>query len=575
MEDDPYAQSSDSAKRRSAAVTDGPDRAPARAMLKATGLTDDDLAKPLIGVGTCWIGTMPCNLNQRRLAGFVMEGVREAGGTPFEFNTIAVSDAIANGTEGMRASLISREVIADSIELVARGHGFDALVCLIACDKTGPGAAMALGRLDIPSLILHTGTIYPGRYRGRDVTLLDVYEAVGAYHVGKITAAELYEIESVACPGIGACGGQYTSNTMATALEFLGLSPSGLNSIPAEDPEKNAASRRCGELIMELVRADLRPRELVTRQAFENAITSVAATGGSTNGVLHLLAIAHEFGVPLDLDDFAEIAMKTPVVADVLPGGRYTVADLHQAGGVGLVTRELLKAGLLHPGERNVDGRTVADVARDVSESAGQRVIRSVNDPVASVGGISVLFGSLAPEGCVAKLAGHHRRRHKGPARVFDSEETCFAAIKAQQIRPNDVILIRGEGPAGGPGMREMLSVTSALAGEGLLESVALITDGRFSGGTRGLMIGHVSPEACLGGPIALVRDGDEINIDVEARRVDLMVPSEEIAARRSRWSSAPPRFTAGVYGKYASSVSSASLGAITTCRSSVRSQSQ
>ncbi len=536
-------------------------------MLKAIGLTDTDLAHPLIGVGTCWIGTMPCNYNQRRLAQLVSNAIKEAGGTPLEFNTISVSDAIANGTDGMRASLISREVIADSIELVVRGHSLDGLVFLVGCDKTGPGAAIATGRLDIPAVILHTGTIKPGRLNGRELTLLDVYEAVGAYHSGRVSADELYAIENSACPGMGACGGQYTSNTMGTALEFLGLSPGGLNSIPAEDPAKDEAARRCGMLIMDLVRNDRRPSEIVSVAALENAIASVAATGGSTNGVLHLLAIAHEFGIPLELEDFARISSRTPVLADILPGGRFTVVDLHAAGGVGLVARELLKAGLLHPKERNVDGRSIEEVARDVRETPGQEVVRPIENPVQREGGIGILFGSLAPDGCVVKLAGHHRRLHRGPARVFESEESCFTALTTHRIQAGDVVVIRNEGPAGGPGMREMLSVTSCLVGEGLGESVALVTDGRFSGGTRGLMVGHVAPESILGGPIALVADGDEVVIDVDERRLDILVSAEELAARRVGWSPAPPRFTMGVFSKYAATVASASHGAVTTSR--------
>jgi len=535
-------------------------------MLKAIGFTDDDLAKPLIGVATAWIETMPCNFNQRRLAEFVKQGIRESGGTPMEFNTIAVSDGVSMGTEGMKASLVSREVVADSLELVVRGHLLDGLVCLVGCDKGIPGAAMALARLDVPGLALYSGTIYPGFYKGRrEATIVTVFEAVGAYRAGKISLEELYEIESVSCPGPGACGGQYTANTMSTALEFLGLSPAGLNGIPAEDPAKEAAAQRAGELAMTLVRHDIRPSHIVTRAAIENAIASVAATGGSTNGVLHLLAIAHEFGIPLELDDFARIADRTPIVADLVPGGRYTATDIYEAGGVALVMRELLKRDLLHGDEKNVDGRTIARIAAAAVETEGQKVVVPIETPIKAVGGLTILRGSLAPDGCVVKLAGHERLHHRGPARVFDSETACFQAVKERRIVPGDVVVIRYEGPVGGPGMQEMLSVTAALVGEGLGESVALLTDGRFSGGTHGLMIGHVAPEAALGGPIALVREGDEIEIDIAAKRMDLLVGGDEIARRRAEWSPPAPRYASGVMAKYAALVSSASEGAITT----------
>lgn len=562
----PYHRPPDPAKRHSVALTEGPDRAPARAMLKAIGFTDEDLAKPLVGVATSWIETMPCNYNQRRLAEFVKEGIRAAGGTPMEFNTIAVSDGVSMGTEGMKASLISREVIADSIELVVRGHLLDGLVCLVGCDKTIPAAAMALGRLDVPGVVLYNGTIYPGVYKGRrNATIVTVFEAVGAYRAGKISLEELYEIENVACPGAGACGGQFTANTMSTALEFLGISPAGLNGIPAEDPAKDEAARRTGELAMTLVRHDIRPSSIVTRQALENAIASVAATGGSTNAVLHLLAIAHEFGVPLELDDFSRIADRTPIVADMQPGGRFTAADMHEAGGVALVMRELLKRDLLHGSCRTVDGRTIAQIAAAAVETPGQEVVVPIERPLKPVGGLTILRGSLAPEGCVVKLAGHERRHHRGPARVFDSEHACFEAVKAQRIQPGDVIVIRYEGPVGGPGMQEMLSVTAALVGEGLGPEVALLTDGRFSGGTHGLMIGHVAPEAALGGPIALVEDGDTIEIDVDAKRLDLLVDEAELARRRAAWRPPAPRYESGALAKYAALVSSASEGAVTT----------
>ncbi|MEO8463065.1 MAG: dihydroxy-acid dehydratase, partial [Chloroflexota bacterium] len=561
----PYDRPTDPGKRHSAALTDGPDRAPARAMLKAIGFTDDDLARPLIGVATTWIETMPCNFNQRRLAEFVKEGIREAGGTPMEFNTISVSDGVSMGTEGMKASLISREVIADSIELVVRGHLLDGLVCLVGCDKTIPGAAMALARLDVPGLILYNGTIYPGTYKGKDLTIVSVFEAVGAYRAGKISIEELYEVESAACPGAGACGGQYTANTMSTAMEFLGLSPGGLNSIPAEDPKKDRAAKQVGELVMTLVRHDIRPKHIVTRKAIENAIASVAATGGSTNAVLHMLAIAHEFGIPLEIDEFGVIADRTPVVADMLPGGRYTAADMYDAGGVGLVMRELLKRGLLHPDEKNVDGRTITKIAAAAVETEGQKVVVPIEKPLKAVGGLTILRGSLAPDGCVVKLAGHERLHHRGPARVFESESDCYKAVSAGRIGPGDVVVIRNEGPVGGPGMQEMLSVTAALVGVGLGDSVSLLTDGRFSGGTHGLMIGHVAPEAALGGPIALIREGDDIEIDVETKRLDLHVDDAELERRRAGWSPPPPRYASGVMAKYAALVSSASEGAVTT----------
>jgi len=561
----PYDRPTDPGKRHSAALTDGPDRAAARAMLKAIGFSDEDLAQPLIGVATTWIETMPCNFNQRRLAESVKAGIRAAGGTPMEFNTIAVSDGVSMGTEGMKSSLVSREVVADSIELVVRGHLLDGVVCLVGCDKTIPGAAMALARLDVPGLVLYNGTIYPGTYKGRDLTIVSVFEAIGAYRAGKLTLDELYEIESAACPGAGACGGQYTANTMSTALEFLGLSPAGMNGIPAEDPKKDEAARKAGELVMTLVRHDIRPKEIVTRRALENAIASVAATGGSTNGVLHLLAIAHEFGIPLDIDEFGAIADRTPIVADMRPGGRYTAADMYDAGGIGLVMRELLRKGLLHGDERTIDGQTIAKVAAGAIETPGQKVVVPIETPIKPIGGLAILRGSLAPDGCVVKLAGHERRHHRGPARVFDSETACFQAVRDRRIVAGDVVVIRYEGPVGGPGMQEMLSVTAALVGEGLGDEVALITDGRFSGGTHGLMIGHVAPEAALGGPIALIEEGDPIVIDVDAKRLDLDVPAEELERRRIRWAAPEPRYRTGVLAKYAALVSSASEGAVTT----------
>ncbi|HYK96218.1 MAG TPA: dihydroxy-acid dehydratase [Candidatus Dormibacteraeota bacterium] len=568
MPTNPYARPTDGAKRHSHALTDGPDRAPARAMLKAIGFTDDDLARPLVGVATTWIETMPCNFNQRRLAEFVKEGIRAGGGTPMEFNTIAVSDGVSMGTEGMKASLISREVIADSIELVVRGHLLDGVVCLVGCDKTIPGAAMALARLDVPGLILYNGTIYPGTYKGRDLTIVSAFEAVGAYRAGRIDLEELYAIESAACPGAGACGGQYTANTMSMVMEFLGLSPAGLNGIPAEDAGKDAAAREAGELAMTLVRHDIRPSHIVTKPAIENAIAAVAATGGSTNGVLHLLGIAHEFGIPLTIDEFDAIAARTPIVADMVPGGRYTASDLFDAGGISLVMRELLKRdGLLHGDEKNVDGRTLSKIADAAVEAPGQQVVRSIDDPLKATGGLAILHGSLAPEGCVVKLAGHERLHHRGPARVFDSETACFEAVRNRQVHEGDVVVVRYEGPVGGPGMQEMLSVTAALQGEGLGGSVALLTDGRFSGGTHGLMIGHVAPEAALGGPIGLIEEGDEIVIDVEARTIDLNVPEATLAERRAAWQPPAARYLGGVMANYAALVSSASEGAVTTGR--------
>jgi dihydroxy-acid dehydratase len=558
---------SDPAKRHSAAITDGPDRAGARAMLKAIGFTDEDLARPLIGVGSSWIETMPCNYNHRQLAESVKAGVRAAGGTPMEFNTISVSDGVSMGTEGMKASLISREVIADSIELVVRGHLLDGLVCIVGCDKTVPAAAMALGRLDVPGVVLYSGTIYPGVYKGqRNATVVTVYEAIGAYRAGKISLEELHEIENAACPGPGACAGQYTANTMSTVMEFIGLSPSGLNGIPAEDPAKEAAAHRTGELVMDLVRRDVRPSSIVTREAIENAIASVAATGGSTNGVLHLLAIAHDYGIALDIDEFGAIADRTPLIGDMRPGGRYTATDMYEAGGVALVMRELLKRpGLLHGDAKTVDGRTIAEIAERVQETPGQQVVVPVETPLKPSGGLAILRGTLAPEGCVVKLAGHERRQFEGPARVFDSEAACYDAVRAQRIKPGDVVVIRYEGPVGGPGMQEMLQVTAALVGEGLGDAVALLTDGRFSGGTHGLMIGHVAPEAALGGPIAIVEEGDRVVIDVDRKALDLDVGADEVARRFERWARPAPHYRGGVMAKYAALVGSASDGAVTT----------
>jgi dihydroxy-acid dehydratase len=560
---DPYARPTDPAKRHSAALTDGVDRAAARAMLKGIGLDDEALARPLVGIATSWIETMPCNWNQRELARHVRRGIIDAGGTPVEFNTIAVSDGVSMGTEGMRASLVSRETIADSIELVVRGHLLDGLVCIVGCDKTIPAAIMALARLDVPGLVLYNGSIAPGRFRGRDVTIQDVFEAVGAAAAGTMSNADVHELEGVACPGAGACGGQFTANTMATVLDFLGISPAGLNDIPATDPAKPDAAYEAGKVAMRLVHDDVRPSHVMTRDALENAAAAVAATGGSTNGVLHLLAIADELGIDLTIDEFDVIASRTPVVADIKPGGRFVAADLHAAGGVALVARELMKAGLVHGDAPNVDGRSLAQVAAAVVETPGQEVVVPIETPLKATGGLAVLRGNLAPDGCVVKLAGHERLFHRGPARVFDSEEECFAAVKARTIAAGDVVVIRYEGPAGGPGMREMLHVTAALVGEGLGDEVALITDGRFSGATHGLMAGHIAPEAAHGGPIAAVRDGDLIELDVEARELRLLVPDDEIAERLAAVVAPPPRYTKGVLARYAKGVSSASEGAV------------
>ncbi|HZT46245.1 MAG TPA: dihydroxy-acid dehydratase [Gaiellaceae bacterium] len=550
--------------RRSAAIVDGPDRAGARSMLKAVGFTDDDLRKPLIGVATTWIETMPCNLNQRELAQDVKRGIREAGGTPMEFNTIAVSDGVSMGTEGMRASLVSREVIADSIELVCRGHLLDGLVCLVACDKTNPAAVMALGRLDIPAVVLYTGSIAPGVFRGREVTVADVYEGIGAYAAGKMTAAELHELESVACPGAGACGGQFTANTMSTILEFLGISPPGLNGIPALSPKKAEAAFECGRLAVDLVERDVRPSQIVTREALENAAASAVATGGSTNAVLHLLAIAREFRIPFTIDDFDEIAGRTPVLADMKPWGRYHATDVYRAGGVALVARELAKRELIHAGRPTVAGGTLGDAATAVVETEGQDVVWSIEEPIKPSGSLRILRGNLAPEGCVVKLT-VDRSAHTGPARVFDSEQAAFDAVMAKAIRPGDVVVIRYEGPAGGPGMPEMLQVTAAIIGEGLGNDVALVTDGRFSGATHGFMVGHVAPEAFRGGPIAVLEEGETVTIDVESGELRVDLSDDELAERLRHWRPPPPRYDDGVLAKYAALVSSPSEGAVTT----------
>src|SRR5690348_14929485 len=551
-------------KLQSYTISQGKDRAPARSYLKAIGFTDEDLKKPIIGIANTWIGTMPCNYNLREFAADVARGVREAGGTPMEFNTIAISDGITMGTEGMKTSLISREVIADSIELVARGHMFDGIVALVACDKTVPGAAMALLRLNVPGVILYGGSILPGRYKGKDITVQDVFEAVGANAAGRLSDQEMFEIENAACPAPGACGGQYTANTMSTVMEIIGLSPMGLNGIPQVDVTKHDAARQCGRIILDAVKNNLRPRDIVTRAAIDNAIASVAASGGSTNAVLHLLAIAREAGVALSIDDFDRISERTPLIADLKPGGRFVASDLYKAGGTQLVAKRLLDGGLLHGDAMTVLGNTIAEAAQMTRETQGQEVVRPMSQPLKQTGGLVILKGNLAPEGCVVKVAGHERMVHQGPARVFDREEDAFKAVQAGQIKDNDVVVIRYEGPKGGPGMREMLGVTAALVGAGLGDSVALLTDGRFSGATHGLMAGHVAPEAAHGGPIAAVRDGDTIVFDIKARRLDVAIPEEELKARLSHWKAPTPRYQTGVMAKYAKLVSSASEGAVT-----------
>ena len=550
---------------KSHAITAGPARAPARAMLKAIGLTDDDLRKPLVGIANTWTEIGPCNYHLRQLAEAVKAGVRAAGGTPLEFNTVSISDGITMGTEGMKTSLISREVIADSIELVARGNYLDGLVCLSGCDKTNPGVMMALARLDVPGLALYGGSIDHGSHGGRALTIQDVFEAVGAFNAGKIDQKEFHCIENAACPTAGSCGGQFTANTMATLMEAIGISPAGANGIPATAPAKLDAARRCGELAVELVRRDLRPSALFTRPAFENAIRSVAASGGSTNAVLHLLALAHEVGVPLAIEDFDRLSADTPTIATLKPGGLYTAVEMHAAGDITLLLRRLLEGGKLHGDRPTVTGRTLAEEVAAAPETPGQQVIRPVDRPFKAHGGLVILKGNLAEEGCVLKVAGSAVQTHRGPARVFDCEEDAMAAVTAQRIRAGDVVVIRHEGPRGGPGMREMLGVTAALAGAGLADSVALLTDGRFSGATRGMSIGHVAPEAAVGGLIAFVRDGDTVEIDVPARRLHVALDADEVARRRAGWTAPAPRYGRGVMAKYAATVSSAATGAVTS----------
>ncbi len=543
----------------------GPDRAPARAMLKAVGFTDEDLSRPIIGVANTWIEVMPCNFHLRRLSERVKAGIRAAGGTPIEYNTIAVSDGISMGTEGMKASLISREVIADSIELVARGHLFDGVVALSGCDKTIPGTVMALARLNLPSVMLYGGSIMPGQFQGHDVTIQDVFEAVGKHASGKMTNAELKDLEDHACPGPGACGGQFTANTMAIAFEFLGISPMGRNGVPAMDQRKDDVAFECGKMVMDLLKRDIRPRQIITRKSLENAIAAVATTGGSTNAVLHLLAIAREANIKLSIDDFDKINRRVPLLADLKPGGRFTASDLYAAGGTTLVAKRLLDAGILHAGQPTVTGRTIGEEAKDAKETSGQQVLRPLSNPIKQTGGLVILRGNLAPEGCVVKVAGHSIMTFRGPAKVYDREEDAFVAVQSRQIKAGDVVVIRYEGPSGGPGMREMLGVTAAIVGAGLGDSVALLTDGRFSGATHGLMAGHVAPEAIKGGPIGAVKNGDIIVFDIAKRTLIVELSQKEIKARLKKVKLPPPRYTSGVMGKYARHVSSASEGAITT----------
>ena len=550
--------------RRSAAITEGASRAPARAMLKAVGFTDDELRRPVIGIANTWTEIGPCNFHLRHLAACVKEGVRAAGGTPMEFNTVSISDGITMGSEGMRTSLVSREVIADSIELVARGNLFDGVVALVGCDKTIPGAAMALARLDIPGLVLYGGSIAPGSFDGHDVTIQDVFEAVGTHAAGRMTDSQLATLENQACPGAGACGGQFTANTMATACELLGISPMGSAGVPAVDPAKDDTARRAGATVMDMVRDGRHVRQVVTMESLENAIAGVVTSGGSTNAVLHLLAIAHEAHVGLAIEDFDRVSSRIPLLADLKPGGRFVATDLQRAGGIPLLAQRLLDAGLLHADCLTVTGRTIGEEARDATETAGQEVVRPLSDPIKPTGGLVILKGNLAPDGCVVKVAGHSMLHHRGPARVFDSEEAAFEAVQRGRLQRGDVVVIRNEGPKGGPGMREMLAVTAAIAGAGLDDSIALLTDGRFSGATHGLMAGHVAPEAAQGGPIAAVRDGDVITFDIEGRRLDVALSEAEIATRLADWTPAPPRYESGVLGKYARLVSSAAVGAVT-----------
>ncbi len=551
-------------KLHSYTITQGRDRAPARAMLKAIGFSDEDLKKPIIGIANTWIETMPCNFNLRELAAHVKAGVRAAGGTPMEFNTIAISDGVTMGTEGMKASLVSRDLIADSIELVARGHMFDGIVALVACDKTIPGAAMALLRLNTPGVVLYGGSIMPGHYHGRDLTIQDVFEAVGANAAGRITDQELLEIEDSACPGAGACGGQFTANTMATVMEMIGLAPMNTAAVPQVDARKAQVAFRCGEVAVDAVRADRKPRDIATRKAFENAIASVAATGGSTNAVLHLLAMSREAGVELSIDDFQTISARTPLLVDLKPAGRFVAVDVDKAGGMAVIAKRLCDGGYADGSALTVTGRTFAEEAADAKETAGQEVIRPLSNPIKSSGGLVILRGNLAPEGCVMKITGVERKGQRGPARVFDCEEDAMHAVTGGKIRAGDIVVIRYEGPRGGPGMREMLGVTGAIVGAGLSESVALMTDGRFSGATHGFMAGHVAPEAASGGPIAAVHEGDSISIDLTTRTIDLEIPAEELGRRLREWKAPAAKYTSGVFQKYVKLVGSAAKGAVT-----------
>ena len=552
-------------KHKSRLITDGPDRAAARSYFKAIGFTEEDLKKPIIGVANTWTEAMPCNYHLRRLSAKVKEGIRAAGGTPMEYNTIAISDGISMGTEAMKTSLISREVIADSIELCARGYLFDAVVALSGCDKTIPGTVMALVRLDLPSLMLYGGSIAPGRFEGHDVTIQDVFEGIGAFAKGKLTALQMADLEDHACPGAGACGGQFTANTMATAMEIMGISLMGTAGVPAEDPEKDRVAFEVGRQVVEILKRNIRPSQIITRKSIENAIVSVAASGGSTNAVLHFLAIAREMNIPLEIDDFDKLSAKTPLLCDLKPGGKFVATDMHRAGGIRLLAKRLLDAKLLHAKQKTVSGKTIGEEAASAAESPGQLVIRPLSNPIKKTGGLVILRGNLSPEGCVVKVAGHERMFHTGPARVFDCEEDAFAAVQKGRIKAGDVIVIRYEGPKGGPGMREMLGVTAALMGAGLGDSVTLMTDGRFSGATRGLMAGHVAPEAAVGGPIAALKNGDLITFDIKARQLSVALSQKEIKARLKNWKAPAPRYKSGVMAKYARHVSSASEGAITT----------
>jgi dihydroxy-acid dehydratase len=542
----------------------GSDRAGARAMLKAIGLTDEDLAKPLIAVANTWTEIGPCNIHLRLLSGKIKEGIRRAGGTPLEFNTISISDGITMGTQGMKASLVSREIIADGIELVTRANYFDGVIAISACDKTIPGSIMALLRLDIPSMMLYGGTIYPGSYQGEHIDIVSVYEAIGRYQTGQISEEELHAIENVACPGAGACGGQFTANTMATISEIIGICPMGMADVPAEDKAKLDVAQRAGELMIQLIENDIRPSKVITKTALENGIASAAATGGSTNAVLHTLAFAREAGIDFTIDEIEAISKRTPIIADMRPTGKYVALDLYKAGGVGLLAKRMLEGGYLDGDTLTVTGQTLAQAVANARETPGQQVIRPLNNPIKASGGLVILKGNLAPRGAVVKLKGDESQYHRGPARVFDSEEAAFDAVQNRDIKPGDVVIIRYEGPVGGPGMREMLQTTAALVGQGLGPDVMLITDGRFSGGTRGLMIGHVAPEAMVGGPLALIEEGDEIEVDVSQRRISLLVDDAELARRRAAWVAPEPNYSSGVLAKYARLVQQADDGAIT-----------